>query len=243
MPLTENFNKNDIQRYLDNYKEITKKQLNRVKQGTFIAYITQKTNQLNLGGILIHNKNNNDYIILKNGTISWSVQKKGNKFYTDVDNDTAYYIEKINNNNSILESLKSSKVQFKNFNNIDNIINNLYEKSINKNIIKKIQKENDITDFIYMEKNDISYNDYIKYYDYENKKLSPLSKVIDIKKIKGIIISITLLSRYDDDPYIWKIIPDKYYIYRAPDQGLTKLLTELSQQLSPESSHKLLTRL
>jgi len=227
MPLTDNFTKNDIQRYLDNYKKISIRELNRKKKGKFIVYISKKDKMLNLGGIIINNTNE-EFIMLKNGEKTWSVQKDDNIFYADVDNDISYYLEKINNNNNILNNLKSSKVLFKEFNNIENILTNLYQNPrLNIKNINKIKEEYGIEDFEYIKKEDLLYNDYIKYYDNEKRKLSTLGKVVDIRKTDNIIISVGLMGLYENRVYSWKIIPDKYYLFRREKDDLTKLLKKI----------------
>ena len=166
--------------------------------------------------------------MLKNGDKTWSVQKEDNIFYADVDNDISYYLEKISNNNNILNSLNTSKVSFKQFNNIDNILTNLYQNSkLDLNNINKIKRECEIEDYEYIKKEDLLYNDYIKYYDNEKRKLSTLGKVIDIKKTDNIIISVGLMGIYENRAYFWKIIPDKYYLFRTEKDGLTKLLKKI----------------
>jgi len=81
---TEKLSKDEIKQKLEDYKKVDK--IGNVKIGTHVRYFSKKGNIMvfRLGGIIIANNGLPDYVILKNGTKSWSVQTKDTIFFARI---------------------------------------------------------------------------------------------------------------------------------------------------------------
>ena len=214
MPLTDKFSDKDKKNYLSNYKKISKKELLNdkiIKKGDYIVYLS-KDNKLNLGGILI--AKSDEYIMLKNGDRAWSVQLKSNKFYKEFDDELEILKSKIDDDNEIIKKLNGNPLNLSKLNNIEDILEKLEYKDNTKDI-NKIIKKFKLKDFEFIDKKKIMYDDYLVYYDFDKDKISSLCRVVDMKFINKNLINITLYSKYNDNTYYFRIIPDKYYIFRS----------------------------
>ena len=214
MPLTDKFTDDDKKNYLSNFKKINKNILLNdkiIKKGDYIVYLT-KENQLNLGGILI--AKSDEYIMLKNGDVVWSVQIKNNKFYKEFDDELDNLKNKIDDDNDIITKNNGNPLSLAKLNNIDDIIEKIDYK-FNLKEVNKIIKKFKLKDYDYIEKNEIMYDDYIIFYNYENDKISTLCRVVDMKFKNKNLLNITLYSKNNDNTYYFRIIPDKYYIFKS----------------------------
>ena len=80
--IQDNLSNEDIKSKLKNY--IVVNDINTVPLGTHVRYYTKLKNgeiKFRLGGVLVKRDIDKPYVILSNGTLSWSAQKKTSKFY------------------------------------------------------------------------------------------------------------------------------------------------------------------
>jgi len=81
---TEKLSKDEIKQKLEDYKKVDK--IENIKIGTHVRYFSKKGDKMvfRLGGIIIANNGLPDYVILKNGAKSWSVQTKDTIFFARI---------------------------------------------------------------------------------------------------------------------------------------------------------------
>ena len=78
--LQDNLSNEDTK--LKNYVAVS--DINIIPLGTHVRYYTKLKNgeiKFRLGGVLVKRDSDKPYVILSNGTLSWSAQKKTSKFY------------------------------------------------------------------------------------------------------------------------------------------------------------------
>lgn len=80
---TDKLDINDIQEQLEDYIHISLQEINDLKLGTHIKYISKKDgeNKFRMGGNLITKKGYPDYLVLSNYKNRWSVQTKDTVFF------------------------------------------------------------------------------------------------------------------------------------------------------------------
>ena len=78
---TDKLTKDDIEDMLEDYKQVL--DINKIPVGSHLRYFTMKNNvkKFRTGGVLHNNTGLPDYIVLSNGTRTWSVQTKNTTFF------------------------------------------------------------------------------------------------------------------------------------------------------------------
>ena len=142
----ETLKEEDIEKLLEDYKELEDGEIALVPLNSHIRYFTIKRMPNNevkklfrMGGTLTNKDNPDEYVILSNGKSSWSVQTKQTVFYRKmkIDEIKEEYEDVIEEKNEEIEKLKKTIEKFKSNTNVEND-NNVEEY---KNDIKKYKKE------------------------------------------------------------------------------------------------------
>jgi len=227
MPITDIFTDVDIKEHLKNYKKI--KTFDLVKKWTPLRYFTHVEGGMYkymMGGLLKYKYD--DYVVLQNGTFTWSVQKADTVFYQRVIIKENILQDKIEKNNKLIEDMGGKAVNLIEDDNEDIFSCLRKDKKPKKKNIKDIRNKFSLEGWGLLYENLLKQSQYIRYVDLHGDNISNESIITDIYYTKdGNIRSIKLTE--ENKHYSWKINPKKYYIFKNPNSEIKALMKRLDK--------------
>lgn len=227
MPITDIFTDADVKEHLKNYKKV--KSFDSVKKWTHLKYFTHIEDGMYkymMGGLLKYKYD--DYVVLQNGTFTWSVQKSDTIFYQRVIVNEDILRNNIEKNNKLIKEMGGDAVDLIKENNNDIFSCLRKDKKPKKKNIKDIRDKFGLDGWGLLYENLLKRSQYIRYVDLNGTNISNESIIIDINYTKdGNIKSIKLTE--EDKHYSWKIKPKKYYIFKNPNSEMKALMRRINK--------------
>ena len=227
MPITDIFTDADVKEHLKNYKKI--KTFDSVKKWTPLRYFTHVEGGMYkymMGGLLKYKYD--DYVVLQNGTFTWSVQRADTVFYQRVIIKEDILQDKIEKNNKLIEDMGGNSVNLIEDDNEDIFSCLRKDKKPKKKNIKDIRNKFSLEGWGLLYENLLKRSQYIRYVDLHGDNISNESIITDIYYTKGGNIRSIKLTE-ENKHYSWKINPKKYYIFKNPNSEIKALMRRLDK--------------
>lgn len=230
MPL-DIFSKRDVKEHLKDFKKVT--EWDNVRLGIMIKYlkIVPTGYKYKMGGLL--KRKSDDYVVLFNGTKSWSVQKADNVFFSKIKVIESNYKDEIKKNNRLINELNGDPIELKSDEeqNNDIFMKLRKAKKITDRSIEFIKKKHNLRGWKHLAISAVSKHDDIVYVTLDGKVKSKKCwiKQINLEKNRTIKSLLVVNNEKDGNKYEWTIIPHKYYIFQSQSSQKSAISRALSR--------------